>query len=86
MLKVIVMLDCNICGKPFENIATSDTHDPLAWKALAHDLEDTAENHGWSLYRSAHHCELCMADVTVSLRQAIEESRAARVKDMPLPF
>jgi endogenous inhibitor of DNA gyrase (YacG/DUF329 family) len=77
MIKVILMIDCNICGQPFDRIATSSTRDPSSWKCLALDLEDSAESHGWSFYRSAHHCDYCVSDVLFSLRQADDERRAA---------
>jgi len=67
MLKVVLIIDCDICGQPFNRIATSNCDDPLAWKALSQNLEDTAENCGWSSLRSAHYCEFCMSDVSLSL-------------------
>ena len=78
MFKIIVMIDCNICGQPFDRIASSTHPDPLSWKALALDLENTAEGTGWSFYRSAHHCEHCITDVAFSLRQAAAEAAAQK--------
>ena len=78
MIKVIVMIDCNICGQLFDHIATSCERDPLAWKAMSVDLEDEAENSGWSFYRSAHHCGYCISDVAFALRQAADEAREAK--------
>jgi hypothetical protein len=63
MLKVIVMIDCNICGQLFDHVTTSCDRDPLAWKALSQDLEYKATNHGWSMVRSSHHCPFCVPDV-----------------------
>ena len=78
MFKVIVMIDCNICGQPFDSVATSASRDPMEWKALASDLEYAAEGRGWSFYRSAHHCDHCISDVAFSLRQAADEAREAK--------
>jgi hypothetical protein len=78
MFKIILMLDCNICGQPFDHVAVSTEVDPMAWKALSSDLEDEAEDCGWSFYRSAHHCSHCIADVTFALRQAADEVAAAK--------
>jgi len=78
MFKVIVMIDCNICGQPFDCVATSASRDPMNWKALSQDLEDTAESRGWSFYRSAHHCDYCISDVQFSLRQSADEAREAK--------
>lgn len=70
MLKVILIVDCNICGQPFDHVASSADRDPLSWKALLLDLEDTAVNCGWSFYRSAHYCGHCMTDMEMfRLRQ-----------------
>lgn len=66
MLKVILMLDCNICGQPFDRVATSTDRDPLAWKPLACDLEYSAERRGWSFQRGAHYCEYCVSDVELA--------------------
>jgi hypothetical protein len=78
MFKIIVIIDCNICGQPFDHIATSSERDPLSWKSLALDLEYTSERAGWSRYRSAHHCSDCITDVAFSLRQAVDEAREAK--------
>jgi hypothetical protein len=78
MLKVIIMLDCNICGQPFEGVVTTSNQDSLSLKALSQDLEDDAEHSGWSFYRSAHHCSYCITDVAFSLRQAVDEAREAK--------
>lgn len=70
MLKVILMLDCNICGQPFDRVATTCERDPFSWKSLSLDLEDTAVNLGWSFFRSAHYCDYCMSDMELfRLRQ-----------------
>jgi hypothetical protein len=74
MLKVIIMLDCNICGQLFDGVVTSSELDPLDWKVMSLDLEDDAERSGWSFYRSAHHCDHCVTDVAFSLRQAADEA------------
>lgn len=83
MFKIIMLIDCNICGQPFDRIASCTNPDPLSWKALALDLEYAAEGTGWSFYRSAHHCEHCITDVGFSLRQAADELAAQRPPRVP---
>jgi hypothetical protein len=78
MFKVIIMLDCNICGHLFDGVVTTSECDPLDWKAMALNLEDDAEGSGWSFYRSAHHCSYCVTDVAFSLRQAADEARESK--------
>jgi hypothetical protein len=76
MLKVILMIDCNICGQPFNRIASSTDRDPQAWKCLALDVEYAAERCGWSMLRSAHHCGYCVTDVMLSGQTAAEKALA----------
>ena len=66
MLKVIVMLDCNICGRLYDGITSSEDRDPMNWKSLALDLEYKAEGSGWTLQRSAHYCDYCVTDVMIA--------------------
>jgi hypothetical protein len=78
MLKLILMLDCNICGQPFDRVAASTDRDPVAWKSLACDLEYNAENSGWSFQRGAHYCLYCTTEEDYSkgqpaLREATDE-------------
>lgn len=56
MIRVIVTLDCNVCGQPFERIGSSSSLDPLEWKSLSLDLEHQAESTGWFFSRAAHYC------------------------------
>jgi len=78
MLKVILMIDCNICGQPFGRIASSTDRDPQAWKCLALDVEYAAERSGWSMLRSAHHCGYCVTDAMLSGQTAAEKTLATR--------
>jgi hypothetical protein len=73
MLKVIVTIDCNRCGQPFKRIAISTDRDPMAWRALADDVEYHAGNSGWDSQRSAHYCEYCVHHaVTAGLQAAAD--------------
>lgn len=62
MLKVIMMIDCNICGQPFDRIATAFDKDPETWQLLCGDLERKAQRCGWKFLHSAHHCDCCLTD------------------------
>lgn len=59
MIRIIVTLDCNVCGQPFDRIGSSSSIDPLDWKALSLDLEHQAESTGWFFFRAAHYCDYC---------------------------
>jgi len=79
VLKVILMLDCNICGQPFDRVVTTCNRDPLFWKSLSLDLEDTAVNSGcWSFYRSAHYCDYCMSDMELFWLRQKEDATCSK--------
>jgi hypothetical protein len=82
MLKVMVMIDCNICGQPFDRVASSCDREPEVWKALAYNLEYEAGRAGWSFHRSAHHCDYCISNVQLAGQQLIEQAE----KDEALPL
>jgi len=82
MLKVIVMIDCNICGQPFDRVAASSDSQPDAWKSLACELEYEAGRAGWSFHRSAHHCHYCISDVQLAGRYSAHQTE----KDEEVPF
>ncbi len=71
MLKVILMLDCNECGQPFDRVATSTDCDPLAWKPLACALKYSAQRSGWSFQRGAHYCDYCDTDGEFSPQELV---------------
>ncbi len=66
MLKVILMLDCNLCGQPFNRVTSSTDRDPINWKSLSLDLEYAAEESGWSSHRATHYCDYCVTDVMLA--------------------
>lgn len=77
MIKVIMMLDCNICGQPFEEIVASTQLDPLSWKSLSLDLEYTAQSSGWFFFRNSHFCNYCITDVA-ACRYAEDAARGGK--------
>ena len=63
MIRILVTLDCNVCGHPFDRIGISTSVDPLEWKSLSLDLEYQAQSTGgWFFFRAAHHCDYCASD------------------------
>lgn len=67
MIRIIVTLDCNVCGQPFERIGSSSSLDSLEWKSLSLDLEHQAESTGWLFFRSAHYCDYCASTAEYAL-------------------
>lgn len=63
MFKLIVLVECDVCGEPFDRIATSADRDPVAWEHLTAILEARADNNGWDVY-SAHRCYDCASAMT----------------------
>ena len=88
MLKLIVMIDCNMCGQPFDRISASIDRDPMAWKCLSMDLEYDAERRGWGLSYGAHYCDWCvenrkLGDNRAGNKVAVQESST---QDNEIPF
>ena len=81
MFKTIMILDCNICGQPFNRVVTSASKDPFTWKSLSLELEDSAVNCGWTLCRSAHYCEHCVThlDFESLSKKDLPEARLLQV-------
>ena len=74
MLKVIFMIDCNLCGSSFHRLGTSSDRDPLVWKGIATDLEYKAQKNEWTMYRSAHHCDYCVTDAMAAMHPAMNDT------------
>jgi hypothetical protein len=74
MLKVILMIDCNICGQNFNSIITSSDRHPATWEFLAQGLEYQAESSGWTISGPAHHCDWCVTDVMLAGREVGEKA------------
>ena len=66
MLKVIVLLECDLCGGLYaQSMATADT-DGLMWACLADEVQGNAEQSGWDLFRGRHVCYGCLNDAEVT--------------------
>jgi len=61
MLKIIVIIDCDICGESFERIAISTDRNPQAWEHLPLLLAAEAEMRGWDCH-SADYCYDCIPE------------------------
>lgn len=61
MLKLTVMIECDLCHDTFDRIAVSTDRDPPAWEMLPPLVEAKAEASGWSIY-NAHHCADCASE------------------------
>ena len=59
MLKFFVMINCDICGRTFENLAVSGITDPFIIDVITSDLERAAEESGWFYYHEEHRCTNC---------------------------
>lgn len=59
MLKIIVIIDCDICGESFERIAVSTDRHPQAWEHLPLCLVADAEMCGWNCH-AEDYCYSCI--------------------------
>ena len=62
MIKVIVMIDCDLCGIPLEQAGSSCDPDPYTWGSVAGDLEVVALQQGWDLHRKGITCPACLLE------------------------
>jgi hypothetical protein len=69
MFKTIAMINCDVCGGTFEQLAVCGDKDPTLWDAITSDLERAAESSGWYLYRQEHRCHNCMLDAFYNQQQ-----------------
>lgn len=65
MFKLVVILECDMCGDTFHRMATSTDRNPEAWDDLSLLLVAKAENACWNCY-SAHHCPSCIETLSPS--------------------
>jgi hypothetical protein len=80
MFKLVVILECDICGDTFHRMATSTDRNPEAWDDLSLLLVAKAENACWSNY-SAHHCPICIETLSSSATQSADKSLSQAVTD-----
>jgi len=59
MLKVLLLLDCDNCGHPMSQSATSADRDPFVWRAVGEDLIYEATKQGWEFHGSDSSCPAC---------------------------
>ena len=62
MLKVLLVLDCDTCHLPLEQLSVSTKKDPMEWAVAAWELESCAEQSGWDCYRRKHTCSSCILE------------------------
>jgi hypothetical protein len=72
MLKIIVIVKCDICGELFERIAISTDRNPLMWEYLPLLLSADAEYRGWDCH-SEDYCYGCISE-SVSHQPSAEGS------------
>jgi hypothetical protein len=60
MLKVLLMLDCDDCGRPFDqSLVAFELSDPYEWSSLSAELETLAEGAGWDFHKTRMRCCDC---------------------------
>jgi len=69
MIKVLFMLDCDLCGYPFEKATSSCDPDPMVWRAVASDLEWIAQQDGWDLHRKGFTCSDCQLQGIMAMQK-----------------
>lgn len=78
MFKLFILITCDLCGEPFQNVALSSDRNPHSWEYLLPRLEYTAERLGWDLYHR-HWCYDCV-------EEASTEASSTQQPDDDCPF
>ena len=60
MIKIFVVIECDICNELLTQIAVAEN--PLKLPAEIHDLQPSAEERSWQAVRNAtvHYCPECL--------------------------
>lgn len=66
MLRLLILLECDVCKEMMPSIPTQSRDRGIAWDVEIQDLEYEAEQIGWSIYRSRHVCDSCVMDAMAS--------------------
>ena len=68
MIKVLIMIDCDICGYPLEQAASSCDPDPYTWGSTASELEVVAASQGWDFHRKRITCPACLLEAEMETK------------------
>lgn len=60
MLRLLILLECDQCKEMLSSTPNSNSHLGIDWLEEIHELEYSAEQTGWSVYRSQHVCDACL--------------------------
>jgi hypothetical protein len=66
MLRLLILLECDLCKEMMPSIPTQWKDRGIQWDVEIQDLEDEAEQIGWSVYRSQHVCDTCVTNAMAS--------------------
>ena len=80
MMKVILILECDLCHEPFDRIGTSTDRNPATWGYLLDDLEAQSLNHCWSC-RPNHYCPSCFNAMPSSSEQNVNDGANSQPED-----
>jgi hypothetical protein len=72
MLKIIVIIDCDICLESFERIAVSTDRNSLIWEHLPLSLAADAEKSGWDCH-AEDYCYSCIQESVDSHQPSADE-------------
>lgn len=63
MLKVIMLLDCNVCGLGMEQAQVVSLHDARDWQSAGYtmmaEIDHMAEEQGWLFHNNQMICGCC---------------------------
>ena len=62
-----IAINCDMCGRIFEDLIIPCDEDPFITDEIISDLERAAANSGWFYYREEHRCTSCLLNTKRSL-------------------
>ena len=62
MLKIIVVISCDVCHVAFAHNPTTSGSDPAACSSIVDTLEWAAEQSGWHCFHGRHDCYNCIME------------------------
>lgn len=62
MLRLLILLECDLCSETWTTIPPSNHPLGIAWDEEIQNLQYRAEQNGWSINRSQQVCDACVLE------------------------
>ncbi len=72
MLRLLIMLECDLCEEMITSIPNSSDRLGTDWPEEIYNLESQAEQNGWNIYHSQHVCNVCIMSAMAEQHQSAD--------------